>query len=127
MRDRHGYSLTFQYDTDNRLEKIIDALNQKTLFTYNTEGLVTCVDDSFGRHAAFEYDSEKNLTRIQDMAGYWSSFSYEPNPIPCEFWYQPSYHMETITDERGTTVFTIEPGGTKVGDVEGRCQMVKAH
>ena len=98
IRDAHGQSLTFGYNTDVQLITITDALGRTTNLSYNAEGHVTQVTDPFGRSAVFEYDANDNLTKITDMGGYWTSFTYDVD-----------VYLASLENEKGKWSFYTEP------------------
>ena len=98
IRDVHGQSLTFGYDTDVRLTTITDALGRATTLTYSPRGLVTKVTDPFGRSAVFAYDTARNLTKITDMGGTWSKLTYDAD-----------IYLASLENARGKWQFTVEP------------------
>lgn len=108
IRDAHGQSLQFSYDTQVQLTTITDALGRNTTLTYNEDGLITQVNDPFGRSATFEYTPDHDLIRITDMGGYWSALSYD-NDI----------YLTSIENNRGKWTFHTEPadGITENADI----------
>jgi YD repeat-containing protein len=98
IRDAHGQSLQFGYDSDVQLSSITDAVGRSTSLTYNASGLVTQVTDPFGRSARFEYDGNRNLMKITDMGGYWSNFSYDSD-----------IYLKSVENARGQWQFFVEP------------------
>jgi YD repeat-containing protein len=97
LRNAYGQALTFTYDSSAQLTTITDAVGNVTSLTY-TDGQVTRVDDPFGRYAEFRYDADGDLIRIVDMGGYWSEMTYDTDS-----------YIASLTNERGTTGFYIEP------------------
>ncbi len=100
IRDAYGNRLTVGYDASVRLTTITAADGKVFTLSYNTSGLCTNVADPFGRSAGFHYDASRNLAQITDMGGYWSSLTYDAD-----------IYLTSISNERGTTSFWIEPSG----------------
>jgi len=98
IKDLHGQTLTFTYDSGVHLTTIADALGRDTTLSYYPNGLVQQVVDPFGRTALFEYDANSSLAKITDMGGYWSSLTYDAD-----------VNLTSIGNPRGTWNFLIEP------------------
>jgi YD repeat-containing protein len=96
IKNPHGQSLTFGYNSNGELKTITDALGRDTDLIY-INGKVARIEDPFGRFVEFDYENN-NLTRITDMGGYTTVLRYDIN----------SYISE-IENDRGITGFKIEP------------------
>ena len=79
--DRNGNITTYQYDTNGRLERIVDPVGKEFVFSYFA-GRIDSITDPLNRVTSFEHDAEGNLTRI-----------IEPNGDDREFEYQQNNHL----------------------------------
>lgn len=94
ITDRSNNAVTFDYDANDRLISITDAVGRVSRLTYNARGLVAEITDPLGRKATFDYDDNKNLTTYADMVGNLVKYTYD----------ERSY-MTALTTPRGTTQF----------------------
>jgi len=92
ITDRNNNSVTLQYDLNNRLVSVTDAVGRITQFTYNAAGKVSLITDPIGRKASFSYDANNNLVTTTDMAGNVSTFTYNGTS-----------YMTSLTTPNGTT------------------------
>jgi RHS repeat-associated protein len=92
ITDRNNNSVTLQYDANNRLISVTDAVGRVTQFTYNAAGKVSQVTDPINRKATFSYDANNNLISTVDMAGNVSNFTYNGTS-----------YMTSLTTPNGTT------------------------
>lgn len=102
--DPQGNALTLNYDNQQRLTSLTDAVGRQTTFTYGLTArplLITSITDPFGRSAAFTYDSNYRLSSITDIIGLTSSFTYDANSL-----------VNALTTPYGTTTFAYTPPGT---------------
>lgn len=80
--DPAGNALTLNYDTQNRLATITDAIGRNTTFTYGHATnplLITTITDPFTRKAILNYDANGRLQSIKDAINLSSSFTYNAN------------------------------------------------
>lgn len=66
MTDRNGNETRFEYDSQNRLSRIIDPVGLATVLNY-AGGKVTSITDPAGRATELDYDAAGNLIRISDQ------------------------------------------------------------
>lgn len=100
--DAQGNALTLNYDDQQRLITITDAIGQQTSFAYDDSAeplLVTGITDPFGRHAALAYDSQGRLISITDVMGMTSTFAYDSSTF-----------IKAMTTPYGTTTFAHTEG-----------------
>ncbi len=97
--DAQGNTLTYGYDSLNRLVSLTDALNQITTFGYQNgdQYKITLVTDPFGRSARFQYDSQGRLTYSTDTMGLVSNYGYDATNF-----------LNQLTTPYGTTTFTTD-------------------
>src|SRR5258707_5616054 len=78
LKERHGR--TFNFDTTNRLNTIVDQYNQAMNFAYNASNWVSTATDWKGRAFTFTYTGSQ-LTSVSDgsrTVGYAYSTAYSP-------------------------------------------------
>jgi YD repeat-containing protein len=96
--DPAGNTVSFTYDSNNRLVAVTDAIGQVTALEYNWPGdmwKITKITDPFGRFATFAYNGYSNeLSSVTDVLGLTSTFTYDTN----EF-------VTSMTTPYGTTTF----------------------
>ncbi|MGT2501251.1 cysteine peptidase family C39 domain-containing protein [Bradyrhizobium guangxiense] len=81
--DPQGNTLTLNYDNQQRLTSLTDAVGRQTTFTYGLTArplLITSITDPFGRSASLTYDSNYRL-RLHHRH-YWPDFEFH---IRCQF------------------------------------------
>jgi RHS repeat-associated protein len=105
--DPAGNTVTFTYDSHNRLASVRDALGQTNTLYYGSTNLadpafyqITRVTDPFGRHADFTYNASNQLTNITDVVGISSKFSYGLSDSGAMDF------ITSMTTPYGTTTFT---------------------
>ena len=104
--DPVGNTLTFTYDSYNRLVAAKDALGQVTTISYGSTNIsnplfyqVTQVTDPFGRSATFTYNASSQLSQITDIIGISSKFNYGLSD-------SGTYDfINSLTTPYGTTIF----------------------
>lgn len=102
--DPQGNTLTLNYDGQERLVSLTDAIGRQTTFTYGIAVrplLVTQITDPFGRSANIAYDPSGRLISITDVIGLTSSFAYDANSL-----------VNSMTTPYGTTSFSYTAPGT---------------
>ncbi|MEY5011607.1 MAG: hypothetical protein RLZZ253_2746, partial [Verrucomicrobiota bacterium] len=104
--DSSGRSMSFLYDSAQRLVKIVDAQGRATALGYSRDpnedpSKIRAVTDPFNRTATFSYDAEGRLRKIVDPMGIQSEFRYGRNDF-----------LEQIQTPYGVTRF-------KTGDLPG--------
>lgn len=104
LRDPQGNAAILNYDGQQRLTSITDAVGRHTTFTYGMPDsplLVTKVTDPFGRSARLTYDVNGRLSSITDVIGLTSSFTYDANSL-----------VNKLTTPYGDTNFAYTAPGT---------------
>jgi len=102
--DAQGNALSFNYDAQQRLTSIVDAVGRTTNFSYEITAqplLVTKITDPFNRSAALTYDSSGRLASITDIIGLKSRFTYDGNSL-----------VNFLATPYGTTSFSYTAPGT---------------
>ncbi|WP_083928372.1 RHS repeat-associated core domain-containing protein [Marinobacterium rhizophilum] len=119
--DPAGNAVTLQYDAQQRLLSVTDALDQITVFTYDNPSnplLITGVTDPFGRNAIIGYDVSGRLNSITDAIGMTSTFGYDSGTF-----------VNTMNTPYGTTSFSYGESGTtrwlEVTDPQGERERVE--
>ena len=98
--DSQGNTITYAYDSQNRLANITDALGQKTTFAYSVGSnpyLISQVTDPFGRSVHFTYDKQGRLRSATDPVGIVSSYKYDSTNF-----------LNALTTPYGTTTFSTD-------------------
>jgi RHS repeat-associated protein len=101
--DPQGNALTLNYDSEQRLISLTDAVGRQTTFTYGLAEqplLITQITDPFGRGATLTYDSNARLSSITDIIGLTSSFTYDANSL-----------VDVLTTPYGATNFAYTAPG----------------
>lgn len=101
--DPQGNALTLNYDGQQRLTSLTDAIGRQTTFTYGLASqplLITRITDPFGRSANLSYDLSGRLASITDVIGLTSSFTYDSNSL-----------VNSLTTPYGTTTFAYTAPG----------------
>ncbi|MGX5805916.1 RHS repeat-associated core domain-containing protein [Bradyrhizobium sp. Arg314] len=102
--DPQNNAVTLNYDGQQRLISLTDAVGRLTTFTYGRLGtplLITKITDPFGRNATLSYDANGRLSSITDIIGLTSSFTYDANSL-----------VNSMTTPYGTTNFAYTAPGT---------------
>lgn len=111
--DPFGNFVELKYDDNFRVEKIIDAIDQKTsIFYENPTDIfkITKVTDPFGRSVTFDYDASGRLIKITDVMGLTSEFTYDVDGVGGS----KSDFIVKLTTLYGDTTFTkTENGNTR--------------
>jgi RHS repeat-associated protein len=69
ITDPVGRSLTFTYDSSNRVTQVTDPIGRKVTYTYNSSGTLATVTDANGGVTKYGYDGSNNLSSITDARG----------------------------------------------------------
>ncbi len=64
MTDSHGNTMSFEYDAQGRLERVIDTMGRPIDFAYNGDGLLAAMTDFVGRSTLYEYDLAGDLVAV---------------------------------------------------------------
>lgn len=119
--DKAGNAVSLQYDAQQRLITITDALGQATTLGYEDPDYplrVTGASDPFGRTAHFVYDDSGRLISITDAIGLTSTFQYNSGTF-----------INAMTTPYGTTRFAYGESGTtrwlEITDPKGEKERVE--
>jgi YD repeat-containing protein len=69
----------FEYDTKNRLKKVIDPLLGETRYTYDGNGNLLTVKDAKNQVTTFAYDDRNRLLSTTDPLGKVETYDYDGN------------------------------------------------
>ena len=69
VSDPVGRSLTFTYDSSNRITQILDPIGRKVTYTYNSAGTLASVTNQAGGITSYTYDASNNLATVTDPRG----------------------------------------------------------
>lgn len=107
ITDRNGLQTKFQYNANNRLEKIIDPFDRAVIFAYNTDKKIHSITDPLGRVTQFQYGSRSyDLLKIVDSQGY-----------PVIYRYNANHQMVGKTDKSGNTFsFAYNANGKPIAE-----------
>ena len=107
------YTTFYEYNSQNKLEKITDPLNNVTTFTYDGLGKLITSKDAEGNTVNHEYDGFGRKTKTTRVTS--GGLNIETN-----FEYYPDNKLKSITDAKGNkswsasdylgrTVKTVDP------------------
>ena len=92
VRDRNGNETKYSYDSEGRIQKIVDPVGLETHFFYVGK-LITQIIDPAGRITELKYEG-KNLTEIIDPDGSKRTFEYDVH-VPVDLAIEPFEHLMT--------------------------------
>jgi len=95
IEDLNGNTLSYQYDVNDNLTYITDAVGRVADIETDGSGRITGVTDPLGRDATFTYDANSDLTEVVDMGGNTFTYTYDEN-----------HNITSLTEPKG--VYTIE-------------------
>ncbi len=67
--DPVGRSLTFTYDSTNRITQIVDPIGRKLTYAYNSAGALSTFTNANGGVTTYTYDGSINLATVTDPRG----------------------------------------------------------
>ena len=119
-----------KYDSKNRLNIIIDSLNQDTLTaTYNGTGQLTAIQETYGDGLTATYNSSGQLTEIDDViAGSQEQYVFTySGPMPSKCTYSTNsgagtplavwrYYAYSVTGENITDIKEYNASNTLLGE-----------
>jgi RHS repeat-associated protein len=76
-KDANGYSIFYQYDSDDNVILIKDLGGHETKYTYDSSGNVLTRTDALDQTAYFRYDGQNNLIYQKDEAGAETTLEYD--------------------------------------------------
>ena len=74
-----GYTLSYHYDSLNRLVKVTGGEGESKEYTYDAVGNVTSMTDTLGNVTKYEYSLNGKLTKVTDAAGGVAEYTYDEN------------------------------------------------
>lgn len=92
VTDPAGRTLSFTYDTSNRIHTVADGLPRTITYTYDISGNLATVTDADGRVWAYRYDGAHRLTTLTD-----------PRSNTITTHYDSSGRVDWQSDRRGKT------------------------
>jgi RHS repeat-associated protein len=87
--DPKGMTVTYSYDTSNRVTGVINGLGRSLTLTY-TGSQLTSVSDGNGRSVSFTVDSNDTLTQFTDANGKTTSYQYGSS-LQLEKYFLPAF------------------------------------
>ena len=110
ITDRNGLQTRFQYNADNRLEKIVDPYGRVVNFAYNADKKIQSITDPLGRTTQFQYNAKSyDLLSVKDPTGKAITFTYNAN-----------HQMAGKTDKAGNRfTFDFDANGKPVAERDG--------
>jgi len=78
-KDKEGKTTTYEYDSLNRLKKVIDPLNQTTAYTYDNRDNLISLKDAKNQITTFTYDKNNRLTKERRPMGQETNYEYDAN------------------------------------------------
>ena len=111
-----GRSMTFNYDSSNRITTSTDNTGRVVSYAYNSAGSLATVTYPDQTTEQYTYDSNKRMLTMQDRRGnIWVSNQYDSNGrvIQQTFADQTNYHFAYATDSSGSVTATTvtDPNG----------------
>jgi RHS repeat-associated protein len=110
--DRFGNTMTYLYDAQDRLERIIDPVDRETVFAYAGERLST-ITDPYARPTSFQHDALGNLTQVTHPDLTEQNFIYDPRRLMTAEQDQRGFWTTREYDFTGRVVSTELPGGAE--------------
>jgi RHS repeat-associated protein len=69
VTDPVGRSLTFSYDSSNRITSVTDPIGRTVRYTYNSQGTLATFTDANGGVTSYAYDANNNMIQMTDPRG----------------------------------------------------------
>jgi RHS repeat-associated protein len=82
VRDRRGFTTTFEYDVSGNVTRSIDPLGGVTAYGYDARGNETSVSDPLGRVTTRSFSAEDRLLSEADPLGNVTSYVYSASGQP---------------------------------------------
>jgi len=104
---------TFVYDSQNRLERKVDAEGGATVYTYDADSNLRTVTDPDGGATTFEYDAANRLVRRVDPLGRADHFGRDANGNLIAFTNRLGKTWLYERDAKGRMRATVTPAGAR--------------
>ena len=78
-KDGNGNTTSYQYDAENLLTKVTDALGNSTTYTYNAAGNLLTQTDGNGNTTTYQYNSANLVSSKTDPSGAAEHYTYYAN------------------------------------------------
>lgn len=111
VRDRRGFTTTYEYDGQGNVTRTTDALGGNTGYTYDARGNELTVTDPLGRVTTRTFSAQDRILSEADPLGNVTAYAYSASGQPTQ-----------ITDPRGNkTDIAYSPSGnpTQIKDGSG--------
>ena len=127
--DTAGKRTSYEYDEVGNLVKQTDALGYVTRFEYDGLGRMTATVRPLGQRSKTEYDSVGRIVKTTDFNGDIITYQYNAlnqligkhllaEGITVGFSYSGGGKRESVTDERGTTLYDYDGHGRLLSRTE---------
>ena len=104
--DNLGRVSEYEYDGEQHLTKVIDALDNETVTTYYTNGLPHTVTDARGKITTFAYDAYGYPESVENAEAEEATFDYDI--VGRKLWEKdPQLHQTTYTYNARDQVLTV--------------------
>ncbi|CAJ4445516.1 RHS repeat-associated core domain protein [Burkholderia pseudomallei] len=118
MTSPSGRSMTFNYDTGNRITSIIDNSNRTVNYAYDSAGTLATVTYPDKTTEQYTYDANHRMLTMQDRRGtIWVTNQYDGNGRVTKQTYadSASYQFAYTTDSNNTVTATMvtDPNGNQ--------------
>ncbi len=122
VTDADGHLLQYRYDSMGRVERVIDALDNATVYGYRAEGTVGTRTDANGHTTTYYYDPPARVTDTVDALQGVTSFDWRPsgfldnvidaNGNVTHYTYDNTGRvLQTDSPDTGTTTYTYYADG----------------
>jgi len=110
LSERHGN--TYHFDSDNKLETIVDQYGKTSTFTYNPDGTLDEVADCYSRTLTFNWNNG-NIERVDDSTGRNVAFTYtgddlttatDPDGHDWDFDYDAEHRITELRDPKNQII-----------------------
>ena len=98
VTDAKGKTMTYAYDTMNRIKEVKDALDGITRFSYDLIGNLRYVTDAKSQIIRYEYDERDRIKKMTDQLGRVETYTYYTG---AEITSLTGDNLKSITDRKG--------------------------
>ncbi|MBO9522372.1 MAG: RHS repeat-associated core domain-containing protein [Nocardioidaceae bacterium] len=95
--DPNQYKTTWQFNAEDQVTKVTDALGRDTTNTYDDTGNLIKVTDADLKDTKFEYDEDNQVTKVTDPRGSETTTSYDNNG-----------NVSSVSTPAGSTTYTYD-------------------